>query len=195
MNIVEKIKDNRYKKKLLKRIDKAKLGYFSLKIGVELDYFSNYFLELLSKHPNFLDDLINTASSIELDKLNNKTYTLNDITYDNLWLLKYLEFSDEEKKIIDIINNSINKENVFLDSKYYFVKCNSLEEISNLNIENQNLVESYFENINLVTDTNKYFEINEFDFNDNNITICNPVDDNKVIVDLDLKLFYEGAYH
>ena len=195
MNIVEKIKDNRYKKKLLKRIDKAKLGYFSLKIGVELDYFSNYFLELLSKHPNFLDDLINTASSIELDKLNNKTYTLNDITYDNLWLLKYLEFSDEEKKIIDIINNSINKENVFLDSKYYFVKCNSLDELSNLNIENQNLVESYFENINLVTDTNKYFEINEFDFNDNNITICNPVDDNKVIVDLDLKLFYEGAYH
>ena len=195
MNIVEKIKDNRYKKKLLKRIDKAKLGYFSLKIGVELDYFSNYFLELLSNNPSFLDDLINTASSIELDKLNNNTYTLNDITYDNLWLLKYLEFSDEEKKIIDIINNSINKENVFLDSKYYFVKCNSLDELSNLNIENQNLVESYFEDINLVTDTNKYFEINEFDFNDNNITICNPVDDNKVIVDLDLKLFYEGAYH
>lgn len=166
-----------------------------MKIGVELDYFSNYFLELLSNNPSFLDDLINTASSIELDKLNNNTYTLNDITYDNLWLLKYLEFSDEEKKIIDIINNSINKENVFLDSKYYFVKCNSLDELSNLNIENQNLVESYFEDINLVTDTNKYFEINEFDFNDNNITICNPVDDNKVIVDLDLKLFYEGAYH
>lgn len=166
-----------------------------MKIGVELDYFLNYFLELLSNNPSFLDDLINTASSIELDKLNNNTYTLNDITYDNLWLLKYLEFSDEEKKIIDIINNSINKENVFLDSKYYFVKCNSLDELSNLNIENQNLVESYFEDINLVTDTNKYFEINEFDFNDNNITICNPVDDNKVIVDLDLKLFYEGAYH
>ena len=192
MNIVEKIKDNRYKKKLLKRIDRAKLEYFCLTTGVKIDYFSNYFLELLSKYPKFLDDLINATSSIELDKLNNNTYTLNDITYDNLWLLKYLEFSDEEKKVIDIINNSINKENVFLDSKYYFVKCNSLEEISNLNIENQNLVESYFEDINLVTDTTKCFKINEFDFNDSNITICNPVDDNKVIVDLDLKLFYEG---
>ena len=192
MNIIEKIKNNRYRKKLIKEIGKNKLNKFCLKMGININYLSNYFLNLLVKYPNFLDEIINNnLEPSVLVSINNNTYTLKDIGYDNLWLLKYLEFKDVDRTVIDIIKNS-SKETIFLDSKYYFISCNTIEELSSLNVEKPELIPSYFEEINITADIIKTFKIKEFTLNDAPITICNPADNNKVILDPDLNLFYKG---
>ena len=192
MNIVEKYKTNKERKKLISQINKKELEKLCFKLNQGINNFSEFFLKLLIENENLIAELNKNIISQELfDKINKNDYQIQDISFNDLWIIKYLKFTEKDQKIIKFINKSTQSNIDYQNKEYYFVHCNNFDELTKLSIEKQNITKSYL-NTDIKINKEKLFPIQNFYYSEESkITICNLINKDQVIQEEDLSLFYK----
>lgn len=175
-------------KKLIDEINEVDIERLCYHFLVDKTYFSDFFCNLLIKNPDFINELTNNFISRELlDKINNQTYQIEDITYDDKWLFNYLPFDGLEKQIGLKLNQDVNLK----PTTYGLVSCNSLDSLDNLKVEKENKIKTYFKNVEINT-TERVIKLQKSSFlTDDKIKIFFPINQADVC-EINFDLFYKG---